>query len=353
MRRAFNYGVYIGRFQPLHIGHEAVIREALTKVDTLIVVIGSAGIAPSPVNPFTYEQRAEIFKQVFRHELNARRMILVPMEDDGDDALWASMLARRVNKAALSHANPNPNFSPIGLVDLKIALAGYGKDASSFYLKMFPDWASIQIQTQHGTINASDIRHDYLRRLPRMPRDAVSEPVLFSLLTFAMCDQFKRLVEDVEQYRKDREEFGEGPFLTGDAFVQHDEEILLVKRGKAPGRGLLALPGGFVNKGERFYDAALREAQEETGLEKEDLEEHFQGLHVEDNPFRSLRGRIVTGVGIFILPKDKPRPLAVAGANADSPDEIASAGWYHFDALKREDFFDDHYQIISDIMEPA
>jgi bifunctional NMN adenylyltransferase/nudix hydrolase len=57
MAKEFHYGVYIGRFQPLHIGHEAVIREALTKVETLIVVIGSAGIAPNPVNPFTFEQR--------------------------------------------------------------------------------------------------------------------------------------------------------------------------------------------------------------------------------------------------------------------------------------------------------
>ena len=49
----FKFGVYIGRFQPLHIGHEHVIREALSKVETLIIVVGSAYQARTPVNPFT------------------------------------------------------------------------------------------------------------------------------------------------------------------------------------------------------------------------------------------------------------------------------------------------------------
>ncbi|PZR92018.1 MAG: ADP-ribose pyrophosphatase [Stutzerimonas stutzeri] len=345
MAREFNFGVYIGRFQPLHVGHEAVIREALTKVDTLIIVIGSAGIAPNPHNPFTFEQREAIFKQVFRHEITAGRISILSMWDYEDDNDWAITLARRVHRRALDLQNPNPNFTPIGLKDLRFALAGYGKDASSFYLKMFPDWASIQIQTQHGTISASDIRHDYLRRLPRMPRDAVSEPVLASLQTFSLTDQFKRLVEDVEAYKKGREEFGEGPFLTADVFIQHGDHILLVTRGRAPGRGLKAMPGGFVEGNETFQQAGYREASEETGLTREELEEFYQGFVIGDNPNRSLRGRIVTGISIFVIPADQPRPAPVAG------DDAAAVGWFHKDELKSEDFFDDHYPLIMSILE--
>jgi bifunctional NMN adenylyltransferase/nudix hydrolase len=287
-----------------------------------------------------------MLRLAFRHEVSAGRILLVPAQDYDSNAAWARHVRNMVSIAILQHANPNKNFSPIGLKDLKIALAGYGKDASSFYLSMFPDWASIQVETQHGTINASDIRHDYLRRLPRYPRDAVSSPILASLQTFALTEQFKRLVEDVDAYAVGRRDYGYGPFLTADVFVTHGDDILLIKRGKAPGRGLLALPGGFLESDETFYEAGLREASEETGLSKDDIETYYEGFHIGDKPKRSLRGRVVTGVSIFQLPKDEPRPNLVAG------DDAAEAGWFFFPALSREDFFEDHFDIIRAIYNP-
>ncbi|KAB1644198.1 NUDIX domain-containing protein [Gulosibacter chungangensis] len=42
--------------------------------------------------------------------------------------------------------------------------------------------------------------------------------------------------------------------------------LLLVKRGREPQRGRWSLPGGKINPGESFEDAAIREFAEETGL---------------------------------------------------------------------------------------
>nr|WP_291500243.1 NUDIX domain-containing protein [Actinomyces sp.] len=43
-------------------------------------------------------------------------------------------------------------------------------------------------------------------------------------------------------------------------------QVLLVRRGREPQRGLWSVPGGHVERGETFQDAARREALEETGL---------------------------------------------------------------------------------------
>lgn len=45
-----------------------------------------------------------------------------------------------------------------------------------------------------------------------------------------------------------------------------DDGLLCIRRGIEPRKGQLALPGGFIDKGERWQAAAARELREETGI---------------------------------------------------------------------------------------
>ena len=50
------------------------------------------------------------------------------------------------------------------------------------------------------------------------------------------------------------------------AVIIRDGQVLLVKRGREPAKGLWAIPGGAVEPGETLQAAAEREILEETGV---------------------------------------------------------------------------------------
>ena len=53
----YDFLVFIGRFQPFHVAHLAVIREALRQAREVIVLVGSAGQSRNLRNPFTVDER--------------------------------------------------------------------------------------------------------------------------------------------------------------------------------------------------------------------------------------------------------------------------------------------------------
>lgn len=58
-------GLVIGRFQPLHKGHEALIKRAIEDCVDVVVGIGSSEAKQSLKNPFTYDERVQMVKAAF------------------------------------------------------------------------------------------------------------------------------------------------------------------------------------------------------------------------------------------------------------------------------------------------
>jgi 8-oxo-dGTP diphosphatase len=81
-----------------------------------------------------------------------------------------------------------------------------------------------------------------------------------------------------------------GPALAVDVVIKLRGGVVLVRRKNEPYRGRWALPGGFVEYGERVEEAAVREAREETGLRVK-LQ---RLLGVYSDPDRDPRGHTVS-----------------------------------------------------------
>ena len=128
-------------------------------------------------------------------------------------------------------------------------------------------------------------------------------------------------------------------------FTIRDDQlcVLTVRRGVAPHKGRLALPGGFVQIDEDLEAAAIRELQEETGIEVPGRL-HLEQLGTYGSPKRDPRMRTVS-VAHLALAADLPDPEA--GTDA------ATAQWVPVGEAVNSQLAFDHATILTDGLERA
>lgn len=505
-----NLCVFIGRFEPFHIGHERVVREGLERAERMVVFVGSANEARSFRNPFNAAERIKMIKDTFGDD---PRLIVLPLEDSNYDINeWVERTYATVDGiwAQITTQNPDAPQQP------SVALIGHDKDATSYYLGLFPKWSFIDVP-QHAMLSATTIREAYfgtiqiafdlldeqneaakaVRNAKPAPRNhmvqarqylfhqhcaerdvkahlsaeenaffsnqldildrrtvaGIDEPLDLEAL-FAWLHRFdragvtlvpyegqgdflndlaaldpgfaalwepirpkntitraqlreqadfsfafnyraqaqkaayaflkrQRALQDTghevlgvavidfleeflhtshymgvsEEYAnvgKSKYDWRHAPypplFVTADALVLHEGHILLLKRKRYPGKGLWALPGGFVEENEPTQVSALRELEEETsiGLDAATLASFIELKEVFDAPYRSSRGRTITHAYLIALP-DGPRPTIKTGGLAGD-EETFDIQWLAIEDLKRDKFFEDHYSIIIKLM---
>jgi len=329
---SFDTLVYIGRFQPLHNSHLALIRQALALAPSLILVLGSAFRPRSVRNPFNVAEREAMIRASLGGD--ADRVRFVPMRDYYNGARWAEA----VRQSVMAVVRP----------DEKLGLFGHVKDHSSRYLHDFPDWPLVHTDNVAG-LNATDLRHQWFEANGDTQAIAAQLPdaVRNTLQAFGSSPAFAGLLAEYRYLQDYQRAWAKAPFppvfVTVDTLVRCGDKVLLIQRGGQPGKGCWALPGGFLDQHERVAAAALRELREETGLTLADteLQASLQSQALFDHPERSLRGRTLTHAYYYALPQAELPAMQAA-------DDASAARWVAIDQLAgmEDQLFEDHFIIL-------
>lgn len=84
-------GLYVGRFQPFHLGHLSAIKEVLKEIDELVVVIGSAQYSHNFNNPFTAGERLVMVRKALEESgVDSGKVWIVPVPDVHLHMMWVS-----------------------------------------------------------------------------------------------------------------------------------------------------------------------------------------------------------------------------------------------------------------------
>ncbi|MCW3995311.1 MAG: nicotinamide-nucleotide adenylyltransferase [Candidatus Bathyarchaeota archaeon] len=101
-----NRGLYVGRFQPFHLGHLDAIKNALKEVDELVIVIGSAQYSHNISNPFTAGERLVMIRRALLEAgLDLAKLWIVPVPDVHLHMLWVSAVEGYTPKFNVLYSN--------------------------------------------------------------------------------------------------------------------------------------------------------------------------------------------------------------------------------------------------------
>src|ERR1019366_4866042 len=134
----FDLLIFICRANPPHNGHFSLFGQALKSASNVAILLGSSNVARSMRNPFYTEEREAMIRAA---GFTANGGYLIDYLDDYpyNNTAWLEQVQQVVGKMCLTYLNKLPE-------QLKIGLIGFGKDNTSFYLNLFPQWTGVGAQ---------------------------------------------------------------------------------------------------------------------------------------------------------------------------------------------------------------
>ena len=306
--------VYIGRFQPFHKGHKAIVDLTVKMMkpgDTFTIIIGSADQQETERNPLSASQR----KEMLLIELEGYPVTISTINDSPYNYdLWIEHLcAKMLGFKSAAHddflekqEDFIKGFSNICIVGME-NVEEYINRITKYYTYAPTEHFNLGINSHifseldtQTSVHGSSIRafacskdRDHLKNFYSVIKDLVDEKVLAYLKTV----NFPLIVYNA--YTKGinyAESTGckyNSCFMTVDniVFDKFLDQVLLIKRKD---NGKFAIPGGFAEPYMNMKDNALRELEEETGITAKMLKDAFVKIDeleptLIDAPYRDPR----------------------------------------------------------------
>ena len=350
-------GVLIGRFQlGPHKMHMELIAQAASKVDRLMILIGSANQRLSPKNPFPYSTTsARVIAACW--EAGVDNVIVEPINDYRyNNDVWADGVRLTVVSRAASTS--------------KVILFGFHKDESSFYLDIFPEWEQVELVSLNPEMSSTYVRKFWFEEMQTLSNGMVKHLPSAVKASLSSHEFDTNLQSEYDYYQNEKKKFIEGyeekkpdgtlvvhkpypyvetlNFCCGDVVLECAGHIALGKRKNAPGKDCWAVAGGFKNYNETYLQCALRELREEFNPKLTDriLLKSIVATKIFDDPGRSQgipRNTLAVHIKVDLNP-DGTLPKLKGGDDIDEE----SVRWVPIrEAIENYQMFDDHKDIIS------
>jgi len=102
----FRRALYVGRFQPFHLGHLKAIKDVVGKAAELVIAIGSAQYGYDPLNPFTGGERLTMIRLALNEaKVNPAKYLIVPVPDLHRPLVWVSWVVSLVGYFDVAFSN--------------------------------------------------------------------------------------------------------------------------------------------------------------------------------------------------------------------------------------------------------
>ena len=277
MKNLSKIGVIIGRFQTLKLQKKQIdfIQKLLDEHEEVIIFLNTTPVKLSKINPFDFTMRREMIKEIFP------TIVIIPLADNPNQKVWNKEVDQKIKE----------------IYPTQKALLYVSKNL---------------YEGEFDTIETGEITDLSENELSKEEADELKVSANFRAgVAFAVSNQYPKV------------------FSTVDVAILRGDEVLL---GRKSHQVLFRFIGGFVDPtDDSFEQAAKREAQEETGVEVDNLQ-YVGTARIDDWRYRHEVDKIIT----TLFTADY-----VAG-DAIAQDDIAEIKWFKINDLTADDFVIEH-----------